>query len=364
MFENRIPEEIEALPYPEKIKRLAELAGQADPERIIFGAKKTDYKFEPPADISKIREIEQKYGVVLPEELVLFYTQIGNGGAGVDYGLYSLERIEKYTLSDTQGESIVYEPYKPSLFDREDPDAFYYEKALAIEELDNKYQEDEAKEITDAAYADIIRNMLIIGTAGCTYDYFIMLSGKKKGKVGIIDWNMMPSPDQGPHMYDLTLFEWLEDHFKRVIFDETISRGTFKSVNYKTDIGGKKRAPWKEYTKEEKEQLAANVKHYDIQKPQPAPAPAPAPQPQPQQAPPPPPPPPPAPTPPPPPPPRPVPPPPPPRKVFRVGQFIKHKSYGLGMITNAVGNIITVDFQGYGSKSLIMPYDEKDILDG
>ena len=337
--------DIDCLPYPERIKRLAEMAGQADPERRVFGSKKTDYRFAPPVTMSQIREIEEKYGVILPGELVTFLTEVGNGGTGIDYGMYSLEYIEKYSLSDTTGESFVYEPQKPTLFDRDDPDMFCYEKALAVEELDNKYQ-DAADELAKSCLQDIIRNILVIGTAGCTFDYFIVLSGKKKGMIGKIDWNLIGELGQGPIMYDLTLFQWLEDHFKRIILGETIDYGSFKSVNYRTDIGGKKRTVFREYTKEEKEQAAAKVRHYDIRReaPQPAPRPAPPPQPAPQPAPP------------------PQPAPQPQRRVFRPGQFIKHKRYGSGMITNVVGNIITADFQSAGSRSMILPYDEKDIL--
>ena len=342
--------DVDCLPYPERIKRLAEMAGKADPDRTVFGSKKTDYRFAPAVSLSRVREVEEKYGVSLPQELVIFFTEIGNGGAGVDYGMYSLDHIEKYYLSDTSGESFLYEPDKPSLFDRDDPDMFYYEKALATDELDNKYQDAASEEIS-ACTRDIIRNLLVIGTAGCTYDYFIVLSGKKKGMVGKIDWNLIGALGQGPFVYDMTLFQWLEDHFKRIVLGETLDYSVFRSVNYRTDIGGKKRTPFREYTKEEKERAAAAVKHYDIRREPPRPQPTPPPRPQPQ------------PTPPPRPQPRPAPPPPQPqRRVFRPGQFISHKRYGSGMITNVVGNIITADFQTAGPKSIILPYDEKDIL--
>jgi len=52
-----------------------------------------------------------------------------------------------------------------------------------------------------------------------------------------------------------------------------------------------------------------------------------------------------------------------PKKVFHVGDLITHKKHGKGVITNIVGNIITADFFSVGSKSLILPYDAKDIED-
>ena len=356
MSEIKIPENLDSLPFPERIKLLAALAAQADPECEIFGSKKTRYQFLPPVDMARIKEVEKKYGIPLPEELVMFYTQVGNGGAGVDYGIFSLDKIEREYLSSAGSGDFVYEPGKPMFYDRDDPDMFCYEKALAAEELDNKYQQAAEAEV-NAAVNDITRNLLPIGTAGCTYDYFIILRGTKVGMVGMIDRNLIAELGQGPIIFDLTFSEWLEDHFKRIILGEVLTRGTFKSVNYNTDIGGKKRTPPRVYTKEEKAHAAAVVKHCTLPylepmpspqptpAPQPVPAPQPAPQPSPVSQ------------------PAPAPQPAPQKKVYKAGDFIKHAKYGGGIITNVVGNIITADYFDGGSRSLILPYDEKDIIE-
>ena len=354
MYEHNIPEGLELLPFPERLKQLAELASLADPYRRIFGSKETDYKFAPPVSIERMRDVEDKYRIPLPQELFEFFTQVGNGGAGVDYGIFPLERIEKQYFSD-RGGGFVYEPYQPTVFDREDPDFFYLESACRIRQFEEK-DGPEAKAESDRLHRDIIRNLLVIGTAGCTYDYFIVLTGRKKGMIGRVNWDLNASLGQGPILYGLSLSEWLEDHFRRIILGEIVSRSTFDSVRYTTDIGGKKRAVPREYTKEEKKQALAAVNA------EPAPPPPPPPPPPRYSAPPPPPPrysapPPPAPA------PQPAPPPPiPPRRGIAVGDFIEHKRYGKGMVTNIVGNIVSAEFMSCGLKSLIMPYDEKDII--
>ncbi|GEM_PF-1947068 len=334
---NEIFAETDLLPFPERLKKLCELAGRADRKCEVFGAGKHRYRFSPPLSPEKLRETEEKYGVPLPEELAAFLTQVGNGGAGVDYGMFSLETIESYCLADNTDGSFCYEPDKPTIFERDDPDGFYLEQVRITE------SEDASQADCTAATREIIRNLLIIGTAGCTYDYFIVLAGRYKGMIGELDWNMINAPGQGPMLFGLTLSEWLEDHFRRVILDETNSYATFKAVNYLTDIGYKKRTTRTKPENDEPERLFLHTE------PDPPPEPEPTPQPEPT--------PPPAPAPTPAPQPRPA----PAQPVFRSGGFIRHKQYGLGIITNVVGNIITADFTSVGPKSLILPYDAKDI---
>ena len=349
-----IPEDLGSRPFPERLKLLTSLAGEADPERRVFGSRKKDYSYSPAAEPEKVRQFEERNNIRLPEEYVTFLTCVGNGGAGVDQGMFSLEEAEKNNDFDgmlSKG---------PTLFDREDPEEYYCGLCEETEQLEKKYGED-AAELIDRLTCNITRGMFIIGTAGSTCEYFIMISGKKKGMIGQIDWNFTGRLSDVPRMFDLTLSEWLEDHFMRIIKGSVLSRGSFDSVDYRTDIGTKKRAvpiPREETVPEKKAEAASPAPA-----PQPAPAPAPvrqsaispaaaAPQPVPGTAP--------APQ----PVPRPAPPPQPavpPRKIYRVGDYIVHKKYGGGMITNVVGNIITADYFSCGPKSLVLPYDEKDI---
>ena len=337
---NEIFAEADRLPFPERLKKLCELAGRADPKCEIFGANKHRYRFSPPLEREKLAETEERYGVVFPEELAVFLTEVGNGGAGVDYGMFSLAAIESYDLADTTGESFCYEPDKPTIFERDDPEGFYLEQTRIIAGGDGKSDE-EYQAACLSAKREIIRNLLVIGTAGCTYDYFIVLSGRFKGMIGELDWSMNNAPGQGPILFGLTLSEWLEDHFRRVILDETNSYSTFKTVNYLTDIGCKKRTPLTRPESEEPGRLFLHTEPDPPPEPQPAPAPDPVPAP--------------APT------PVPAPKPAPERKVFRVGDFIRHRQHGFGIITNVVGGIITADFDTAGTKSMILPYDAKDI---
>lgn len=338
MEKNSLNEMLSLLSPVERIKTLVRLAEKADPEHRVFGSGKHKYKFNPTATVEAVREFEQQHGITLPEELVTYLTEIGNGGAGVDYGMYPLEMIECNEATTSEG---------MTLFDYKDPQETYLSKARESDELDSEYNKLAEHEI-DRLHNDIYRGMLIIGTAGCTYDYFIMLSGCKKGKVGMLDWNMIANYNGIPRMYDLTLFEWLEDHFRRIVLGELRHRGSFDDVDYyKNDAGSKMRTRF--VPKEKVEKSAPSPAPKPVPTPPPAPVPTPPPAP--------------APVPTPPPPPTPVVIPVPPKRVFKVGDVIKHKRYGQGLITNVVGNIITADYFGSGPHSITLPYDEKDILE-
>ena len=365
MFLNAIPPEVERLGFAEKIKELARLAGEADPGLKVFGSGKHKYRFNPAASLDEVRDFESKVGMKLPEDYVTFLTQVGNGGAGVDYGMYSIQEAFRSFDSQAASEGLT-------LYDYDDPVAEYVKKAKMIDQLDGT---DKSEEM-DSLYADITRGMLFIGTAGCTYDYFIMCKGRFAGKVGIMDWNMMPERNGSPIMYDLTLPEFLEDYFKRIIIGKLIDYSTFKSVNFTADIRTKRRAIRDELpntvSAPEPARSAPEPEPAPTPEPapvpepvptsepdaarQPAPDPEPAPSPEPRIT--------------PPPQPSPVPaqqkapqPEPRPRRIYKRNDFIRHKKYGNGIVTNVVGNIITADYFDFGSRSIMLPYDAKDLIE-
>ena len=73
--------------FTERLQQLTKL----DPTFQAFGAAEHQYQLNPILDIQAIRAIENQYGIQLPEDYVWFLSQVGNGGAGPFYGLYSLE---------------------------------------------------------------------------------------------------------------------------------------------------------------------------------------------------------------------------------------------------------------------------------
>lgn len=203
--------------FPERIKKLVELAKKSDKRHTVFGSSTHKYKFNPVVSIAEVREFEAKNNIKLPADFVRFLTEVGNGGAGVDYGVYTLEKIQE----NIDGYETIDLYSDKTIFDYEN----YAEKwAELCTELDNTDN--------DEAYSHIEKQLtnglIIIGTAGCTYDYAIICKGKNYGKVISIDWTLFE--DQPPTVIAGSFSEWIENHFTKIINGDLIDWGSFKSV--------------------------------------------------------------------------------------------------------------------------------------
>ena len=77
-----------------ELMKSAARAKELDTELRQYGASRHRYEFAPVAALSDVRSFEQRHGISLPVPYVEFLTQVGNGGAGPELGLYSLEELE------------------------------------------------------------------------------------------------------------------------------------------------------------------------------------------------------------------------------------------------------------------------------
>lgn len=190
--------------FPERLKKLVQLAKKADRWYRVFGAAAHKYKFNPVVSPAEVRKFEEKNKITLPDDFVKFLTYVGGGGAGVDYGVYTLERIQE--------EIEAYETISPdsdkTIFDYENYAEKWAEFCTEIHTADNG-------ETYSYIEKQIANGMLIIGTAGCTYDYAIMCKGKNYGKVAGIDWNLFE--DKPPQIIADSFSEWIENHFVKII---------------------------------------------------------------------------------------------------------------------------------------------------
>ena len=80
--------------FIEEIRSLAEEYAACGGNKLADG---TRYKlFNPPATIEQVRAFEQEMHVTLPEDFVRYLTELGNGGFGPDYGIWSLDKMREY----------------------------------------------------------------------------------------------------------------------------------------------------------------------------------------------------------------------------------------------------------------------------
>lgn len=196
------------LPFSERIRVLVCLAGEKDRQHAISGAKTHHYRFNPTASVQEVRQFEAELGITLPESYFRFLTEIGNGGAGPDYGLYSLEQMRSCN------EHLLWqlpfgETYLDSALTQEKWNAFI--KTLDAEE------EDEAIE---ALIGRMFHGALVISTHGCSYDTVLMCSGSHEGKLFDVCWDL--EEENRPHIIEKTFEEWMETYFLKIVQGDVI----------------------------------------------------------------------------------------------------------------------------------------------
>ncbi|MGH1542679.1 MAG: SMI1/KNR4 family protein [Arenicella sp.] len=147
-----------------------------DPDLIGFGVEGHDYELRPTINEKSLARLENKFDLTLPEDYRHFIKNIGNGGAGPSYGLYSIEGA-------IMGRSSP--PYKYRGRDR---------RKLASQKF---IRPDETKE---GEWTDE-EGVLILCQHGCGHDDFLVLNGKDRGTVwSYIEWvgHMLPKLKEMP----------------------------------------------------------------------------------------------------------------------------------------------------------------------
>ena len=212
------------------IRKQIQKAANKDPEYKVFGAQKHKYQLNPVTTIEKIRQFEQKYSLKLPEEYVFFLTQVGNGGAGPYYGLYSLEEVEKYNMDYQQ------EPEVEALIDVSLSREKWNKAVCEMEDSDEKY---------DEILRRIAAGILVIGTQGCTYDNLLMCRGSESGKMVYIDWNL--EEDAPPFLTGMSFLDWYEGYFKEIAEGNQVTSYGYRMLGTESEL-------WKAYARTEEVQ--------------------------------------------------------------------------------------------------------------
>lgn len=138
----------------EKIEQLKTM----DKSLQLFGAEAHEYGFKPTATQEQIGNLEEKFAVALPEELKSFYTNLGNGIVGPDYGLLPLDRLVSYQAN---------KPFQG---------AEYFRK---IAEAEGELSQDGYFE----ANHEDIQGLISIIEQGCGHQICLVSKGEEVGKV-------------------------------------------------------------------------------------------------------------------------------------------------------------------------------------
>ncbi len=216
--------QIDSMDFPERIKTLIRLASAYDPNNAVHGAMRHKYHLNSPVTLADVLEFEQEFHVTIPEIFVRFLTEVGNGGAGVDYGFYSLETLRR------ENKHLKYpRDNDKNIFDYDNLKERWEELA---HELDDALEACEEDSEIDKIYGKMYGGLLVIATNGCTFDHVLICEGKHTGMVGMIDWN---SEEQSvPFFYGMDFETWICTYFKKIIQgDVTKGSPKFWTVNWR-----------------------------------------------------------------------------------------------------------------------------------
>ena len=145
-----------------RIKSKLTMARKYETDFKAYGASTHKYLLNPPAEHSLIEAFEEKFEVSLPEEYVGYLTQLGNGGAGPQYGITPL------TTSVSEFWAARYaQPFKMHPRPKMKP-------------------EDPITHIDPKLFNEMLNGLHYIGEFGYTITCLIV-KGEEKGRVAYID---------------------------------------------------------------------------------------------------------------------------------------------------------------------------------
>ena len=151
-----------------------------------------------------------------------FLTQVGDGGAGPDLGLYSLDEVEYNNYTDHSETSCDLEHVRA----RSD----YHTVSYTIEGTDplvnSQLDEDKWFEWYEALGAscmnggnfrkkatELYNGLVEISATGGTNAVYLICEGDLKGKLAAFTLDI----DDRVHIYDMTFEDWMLGHFRRIV---------------------------------------------------------------------------------------------------------------------------------------------------
>jgi hypothetical protein len=174
-----------------------------------FGANEHGYRIGRPLTPAELQAHEQRMGVSLPDEYRRFLTELGHGGAGPYYGLFTLGSRDPECINVFGGDLSKPFPWT----DRFNPDE--WERGCGVEGVE-WYE--------DGKYAGMfLPGALYLCHYGCGLRFFLIVSGPCKGEVWR-DWQadgegIAPVLDaQGIRMGFVNCYElWLDQSLKGLL---------------------------------------------------------------------------------------------------------------------------------------------------
>lgn len=203
--------------YISEIRTLANEGLCIDPDFKIFGANYHKWQFGEKVDMQQIRDYERDMKIILPQPLIRYLTELGDGGAGPDYGIYNLDKIKKLNAFLPKTRNL------PVMLDHSMTSEQWVLFAHKYEELNNKidYNQFNSKREEQRVIQEI-ENMnlsllaggIFINTPGCTMNSLLMYRGAARGEVFNIDFDYICELQSEPYCYG-KFEEWIINSMKQ-----------------------------------------------------------------------------------------------------------------------------------------------------
>lgn len=166
-----------------EILEILERAKRIDSRYELFGADKHKYRLNPPISASFVRALEEKYCFTFPTDYFHFITEIGDGGAGPEYGIFSFEDFIKKDFYTDYRNSLKNE-FTPRPMTLDDTDYYIVTTKKNFLENPSKYfVYEKADEDSDCLYDGFYP----FCTPGCYSDFGMVVTGEMRGKILFTD---------------------------------------------------------------------------------------------------------------------------------------------------------------------------------
>lgn len=164
-------------------------ARRMDLRRELFGADKHKYQLNLPIRASFVRALEEKYHFSLPDDYFHFITEIGDGGAGPDYGIEPFAKLAEKGQDPYAAEYMaayrnsLKMPFAPRPMRADELETFAIGTKEDFAQHPDRYfvyqKSDEESCHLDGFY--------VLGTQGCQWDFGLVTAGEMRGSVFVTD---------------------------------------------------------------------------------------------------------------------------------------------------------------------------------
>jgi len=185
----------------QKLKRRDRIRKVFGAQSLTFGARSHNYDLLPPLSPTVVDDFERRHGVLLPEDYRYFVTEIGNGGAGPDYGLFPFgQQDDGYGFEPWESGHLIGDVSKPfpHVGAWNQPESFWEPRnsipsGIPAEEEDRLMAEWDKIDNEHYWNPAIMNGAIPICHRGCALRQWLVVNGPQRGFV----WNDFRADEGG-----------------------------------------------------------------------------------------------------------------------------------------------------------------------